>query len=189
MALEAVLDLLADSGYHGLTLDAVRARAGSAGALVEQADLDDLVVIALQRVCLFGAPEPTGSLRGDLEVLLAPWLAGRGRADRIVAGLLSAAEWNSGLRGAVEDCFDRPLARAVGTVLARHCDQQQISPSDVQTLNWVLRGLALSRLRARHARAQVDLDRLITFLVAGLPAACGNRPVTGQDGRGRERQE
>lgn len=166
--LQAVLGVLADSGYERLTLEAVRERAGSAGALLEADDLDDLVVIALQHVRLFDVPEPTGSLRGDLESLLRPWLGGRRFEDKVIAGLLSAAEWDGKLRDAVHDSFDRPLAQAVGAVLARTCGRELPAP-DVQTLNWILRGLALNRLRAKDARAHVDLDRLVEYLLAGLP--------------------
>ena len=45
LVLRAVLDVLAERGYHGLTVDAVAVRAGpAAGALDESTDLDDLVV-------------------------------------------------------------------------------------------------------------------------------------------------
>lgn len=168
LVLCATLRVLADLGYAGLTVSEIQARAGAAGALLEDTDLEDLAVMALQRVRLFSAPEPTGSLRGDLQALLRPWLRSRGPDERAVAAVLSAAEWSPRLRVAVAEAFDRPLAQAVGTLLARAAAEGQVPAARVQTLNWILRGLALNRLRAIHPRTPVDLDELVTHLVVGL---------------------
>jgi hypothetical protein len=168
--LTAALEALAHLGHAGLTVAEIRARAGAAGSLVEDADLEDIAVIAMQRVRLFRAPEPTGSLRADLRALLDPWLGPRGPDERAVAALLSAAEWSPRLGAAVRDAFDRPLAQAVGTLLARALADRAVHPHRVHTLNWILRGLALNRLRATDPRTQVDLDELVDHLLAGLPA-------------------
>jgi len=168
LVLCATLRVLAERGYAGLTVSEIQARAGAAGALLEDADLEDLTVLALQHVRLFSAPEPTGSLRGDLQALLRPWLGFRGPDERVVAAVLSAAEWSPRLRSAVVEAFDRPLAQVVGTLLARFAADGHVPPARVQTLNWILRGLALNRLRAIHPRTPVDLDELVTHLVVGL---------------------
>jgi hypothetical protein len=169
--LTAALDLLAQWGHAGLTLQEIQARSGAAGVLIEEADLEDIVVIALQRVRLFSAPEPTGSLRADLHALLRPWLGTRGPDERAVAAVLSAAEWNPRLKTAVVEAFDRPLAQAVGTLLARATTEGHVPPGRVQTLTWILRGLALNRLRAIHPRSHVDLEELVDHLVVGLERA------------------
>jgi hypothetical protein len=166
--LTAALDALADLGPVGLTAAQIRDRAGSAGRLVEDADLEEILVVALQQVRLFTAPPPTGSLRGDLRALLDPWLGARGRNERVVAAVLSLTEWNPRLKEALREGFDRPLALALGELLARALRDGEVSSARVQTLNWILRGLALTRLRAIDARTPVDLDALIDHLVAGL---------------------
>jgi hypothetical protein len=165
LVLRAVLDVLAERGYHGLTVDAVAARAGAAAeALDEDTDVDDLVVAALAGVELFGAPQATGSLRGDLRALLNPWRNPRTADEMAVAAVLSAAEWHAPLKGAAMQALDRPLAQTLGTLLTRERDVPQ---SALQTLNWLLRGLVLDRLRS-GSRSAVDLDVLVDFLVAGL---------------------
>jgi hypothetical protein len=171
LVLTAALDVLARLGHAGLTLQEIQARCGAAGVLIEEADLEDIVVIALQGVRLFSAPEPTGSLRTDLHALLRPWLGPRGPNERAVEAVLSAAEWNPRLKTAVVEAFDRPLAQAVGTLLARAAAEGQVPPGRVHTLNWILRGLALNRLRAIHPRSLVDLEELIDHLVVGLERA------------------
>jgi AcrR family transcriptional regulator len=168
VVLSATLRVLAELGYAGLTVSEIQARAGAPGALLEDDDLENLVATALQHVRLFSAPAPTGSLRGDLRALLHPWLGSRGPDERVVAAVLSASEWSPRLRVAVVAAFDRPLAQAVGTVLARVDADGDVPPTRVQTLNWILRSLALDRLRAAHPRSPVDLDELVTHLVVGL---------------------
>jgi AcrR family transcriptional regulator len=178
--LRAALDLLAQCGYAGLSLQEIQARSRAAGFLSEQEDLEDvedldvledIVVIALAQVRLFPVPEPMGSLRGDLHALLSPWLGPRGPDERAVAAVLSASEWNPRLRTAVVEAFDRPLAQAVGTLLARATAEGHVPPGRVQTLTWILRSLALNRLRAIHPRSHVDLEELVDHLVVGLERA------------------
>ena len=165
LVLRAVLDVLAERGYHGLTLEAVALRAGAAAeALDDSADLDELVITALSGVELFGVPPATGSLRGDLRALLSPWRNPRTADEMAVAAVLSAAEWHAPLKDAAKRALDRPLAQALGTLLSRERDVPQ---SALQTLNWLLRALALDRLRS-GSRSAVDLDALADFLVAGL---------------------
>jgi hypothetical protein len=165
LVLRAVLEVLAERGYEGVTAEVVAVRAGAAAeALGESPDIDELVVTALSGVELFEAPPATGSLRGDLRALLNPWRNPRTADEMAVAAVLSAAEWHAPLKAAATRALDRPLAQALGTVLTRERDVPQ---SALQTLNWLLRGLAMDRLRS-GSRSAVDLDALVDFLVAGL---------------------
>ena len=176
LVLRAVLDVLAERGYSGLTVDAVAVRAGAAAeALDEDTDVDDLVVAALAGIELFGAPQATGSLRGDLRALLNPWRNPRTADEMAVAAVLSAAEWHAPLKAAAMRALDRPLAQTLGTLLMRERD---VSQSALQTLNWLLRGLALDRLRS-GSRSAVDLDLLVDFLVAGLEHQAAAAPGEG----------
>jgi hypothetical protein len=168
LVLSAALEALSELGYEALTVAEVRARAGAAGALVEEGDLVEVVATALEQVQVFPPTEPTGDLRADLTALLRPWLARRGRDERAVAAVLSAAEWDPRIKRAVVRAFDRPLAQAVGTLLAGAVADGRVAATRVHTLNWLLRGLALDRLRAANARCPVDLDELVDHLVAGL---------------------
>ncbi|WP_409333270.1 TetR/AcrR family transcriptional regulator C-terminal ligand-binding domain-containing protein [Trujillonella humicola] len=171
--LQAVLGALADYGYSGLTAAEIHARTGVAGELLEAADLHELVIAALERVRAFSPPKPTGSLRGDLRALLQPWRGGLSPDERAIAAVLSAAEWDSSLKRAVHAAFDQPLAEVIGGLLARAAAAGQAPAAAVHTLNWLLRSLAVDRLRASHPRTQVDIDHLVDYLVAGL--ACATR--------------
>jgi hypothetical protein len=177
LVLEAVLDILSEVGYDGLLAEEVVARSGPAGRGLDPfPDLDVLVGAALSRIQLLRAPEPTGSLREDLRALFRPWRGPRGREEVIIAAVLSAAEWRPSLRAAVHAALDRPVAQAVGDILNRHLSNATIA-TRLQTLNWILRGLILDRLRT-GARAAVDLDRLVDFLIAGVG---GQGPTSGEE--------
>ena len=182
LVLSAALDALSELGYEGLTLTEVRARAGAAGALVEEADLVEVVATALEAVQVFDTPEPTGDLRADLAALLRPWLSRRGRDERAVSAVLSAAEWEPRIKRAVVHAFDRPLAQAVGGLLAGAVADGRVAAARVHTLNWILRGLALDRLRAPNPRCPVDLDELVDHLVTGLDP---ERPAPGRQASGQ----
>lgn len=174
LVLRAVLDVLAQHGYEGVTPEAVAVRAGpAAAALGDTLDVEDTVITALSGVELFGVPPCTGSLRGDLRALFNHWRNPRTADEMAVAAVLSAAEWRPALKAASARALDRPLAGALGTVLNRAMERD-VPQAALQTLNWVLRGLMLDRLRS-GSRSAVDLDHLVDFLVAGLEhqAACG----------------
>jgi hypothetical protein len=86
-----------------------------------------------------------------------------------MTAVLSAAEWHPRLREAVHEALDRPLAQVLGRVLARAAADSRAPARPLLTLNWVLRGLVLDRLRS-GPRTTVDLDALVDFLVAGVAA-------------------
>lgn len=174
LVLTAVLDILASEGYEGLTVASVKHRSGLAGpALGEAPDLERLVIVSLEQIHLMTAPLPTGSLRGDLVALLHPWRAPCGRDERVIAAVLSAAQFRPPLKAAVADVVDRQVGQAVGTLLSR-ATVGEVIPAWMQTLSWVLRGLMLERLRT-GARSQVDLEALVDFLLAGVTQAPGRR--------------
>jgi putative intracellular protease/amidase len=182
LVLQAVLDVLVDHGYDAVTPEAVAQRAGVAGPpLGEQPDTEELVATALTSIELYRAPEPTGSLQGDLRRLVQPWRNRRTTDEMAVAAVLSGAEWHPRLKAAVTRSLDRPLAQAIGTVLNRAAGQDVPQPA-LQTLGWVLRGLALERLRT-GSRSVVDLDHLVGFVLAGTAHQGGGRSA------GRSRQE
>jgi hypothetical protein len=166
---DAVLGALAAHGYEALTIDLIQHRAGAtAPSLDPTVELGDLIAAALAHVRLFATPAPTGSLRGDLRPLLRPW-EGDGRDARAIAAVLSAADRRPALQEAVVEALDRPLAQALGSILVRAAATgERIPLHRLQTLNWILRSLALDRLRASAPRSRVDLDQLIDLLLAAV---------------------
>jgi AcrR family transcriptional regulator len=76
--LEATVDLLADAGLEGLTVEAVAARAGVGKGTIYRRHENkvDLVVHAVRSYSKMGEPPPdTGSTRGDLRALVDGFVA------------------------------------------------------------------------------------------------------------------
>jgi AcrR family transcriptional regulator len=100
----AILQVLAESGYAGLTMDAVAAAAGVGKATIYRRwrTKSDLVADAVAELSSMSIDTPdTGSLEGDLRVLLR-WLVGavNGPLGAATLSLLSALPHEPGLREA-----------------------------------------------------------------------------------------
>ena len=100
----AILRVLAESGYAGLTMDAVAAAAGVGKATIYRRwrTKSDLVADAVAELSSMSIDAPdTGSLEGDLRVLLR-WLvdAVNGPLGAATLSLLSALPHEPGLREA-----------------------------------------------------------------------------------------
>lgn len=100
----AILQVLAESGYSGLTMDAVASAAGVGKATIYRRwrTKSDLVADAVAELSQLSIETPdTGSLEGDLKVLLH-WLvdAVNGPLGAATLSLLSALPHEPGLREA-----------------------------------------------------------------------------------------
>lgn len=100
----AILQVLAESGYSGLTMDAVASAAGVGKATIYRRwrTKSDLVADAVAELSQLSIDAPdTGSLEGDLKVLLH-WLvnAVNGPLGAATLSLLSALPHEPGLRDA-----------------------------------------------------------------------------------------
>ena len=100
----AILQVLAESGYAGLTMDAVAAAAGVGKATIYRRwrTKSDLVADAVAELSSMSIDTPdTGSLESDLRVLLR-WLVGavNGPLGAATLSLLSALPHEPGLREA-----------------------------------------------------------------------------------------
>jgi AcrR family transcriptional regulator len=100
----AILQVLAESGYAGLTMDAVAAAAGVGKATIYRRwrTKSDLVTDAVAELSSMSIDTPdTGSLEGDLRVLLR-WLVGavNGPLGAATLSLLSALPHDPDLRAA-----------------------------------------------------------------------------------------
>jgi AcrR family transcriptional regulator len=109
------VDILAEEGWGRLNSDriAARARAGKAGIYRRWPTMGALARHAVGRFTLVSVPDDAGSLRGDLQGLLARWTLPLDREERAAASLVGAARHNEELREALDEALVRPLAAAV----------------------------------------------------------------------------
>jgi AcrR family transcriptional regulator len=119
------VDILAEEGWGRLNSDriAARARAGKAGIYRRWPTMGALARHAVGRFTLVSVPEDTGSLRDDLQGLLARWTLPLDREERATASLVGAARHNEELRGALDEALVQPLAAAVAELGARAADR------------------------------------------------------------------
>ncbi len=150
--LDATLVVLADSGYEGMTIDMVAARAKAARATVYRrwATKADLVLEAVARlsqgdVDLAQLPD-TGSLREDMIVMILP-LTGEQEQARILVmtGLHALAKSEPRLAKAAAGAGIGPWIEVNRMLIQRAIDRGEFPPSDVDALAQVIPTMCAGR--------------------------------------------
>lgn len=143
--LEATLDVLAETGYEGTTIDMVAVRAGAARATVYRRwpTKTDLVIDALKRLGP-GTVDPgllpdTGSLRSDCIALMQPDTSEQAeRRVRVVSGLQAVAGRDERIAAVLTDGGMQPWIEANRILIQRAVDRGEYGPVDVDALAQVL---------------------------------------------------
>lgn len=185
--LEATLDVLAETGYDGMTIDmvAARAKAGKATVYRRWSSKSDLVIDA---VACMKAPHltedelpDTGSLRGDLVALIKPHAIEDGqRKLAVMAGLVSMLSSHPELADAATAAIIEPRARINRILFERAAARGEISPdADLALIAQVSSAMATHRTLIQ--RKQVDRAYLISLIDGLILPALGVRPVPAAD--------
>lgn len=187
--LEATLDVLAETGYDGMTIDmvAARAKAGKATLYRRWASKPELVLDAV--ACMkasdvdLAAPPDTGTLRGDLVAMVKPLtLAQSERKLKVMAGIVSMIARDPDLAAAAEAALVEPRAAANRILFGRAIARGEIAADvDLDTLCMI--GPAMAAYRTLMLRMPMDRDssiRIIDGII--LPAAGVCAPPRETDG-------
>ena len=176
--LDAALEVLAEVGYTGMTMDmvAVRARAGKATVYRRWSSKETLVLDAVARMERSqidpGRLPDTGTLRGDLVALMTPeTLVDEGHRLRVMAGLASLLSHHPALAEAVNVALHEPWVAVNRVLMERALDRGEISASaDIDTISSVIPSMAAYRVLIQ--RKLVDREFFLS-LIDGLllPAA------------------
>jgi AcrR family transcriptional regulator len=146
--LRAALELALEGGFRGLSMEAIAARAGVGKATIYRRwkSKEALFVEAVQQLARTPEIPETGTVRGDLEAVVAATLGRMAReAFRIIPRLLADAADDPRLLAAMQEALLSPRRAALGEILRR--------------------GVARGELRA-------DLDvELVTEIVFGTTVA------------------
>ena len=131
--LNATIDLLADGGIAGLSMDQVAKRAGVGKATIYRrwASKEELVLDALSTAPATVPTPDTGSVRGDL-VAWATALAKRLRdspTNDVLPHLIEAAVFDERVRASLQ-MYVRGRQDTVRTILARGVERGEISDAD-----------------------------------------------------------
>lgn len=181
--LDAALDVLAETGYEGMTIDmvAARAKAGKATLYRRWASKPELVLDAV--ACLksrdrdLAAPPDTGTLRGDLVAMVrSPTIDEAERKLKIMTGIVSMIARDPELAAAAREALIEPRAAANRLIFARAVARGEIARGlDIETL--CLIGPAMVSYRTLMLGEPVDrafMIRMIDEII--LPAAGVTRP-------------
>lgn len=181
--LGAVLDVLRETGYDRLTIDAVVARARASKQTVYRRwpSKADLVVAAFHNA-LTDVPElqDTGCLREDLLVLLDVLCRELADLSDIIAGLLSEMRRNPELAAAMRNGYFEARVRFIHDLFDRARARGEVADDvDLELLRQL--APAMIFFRVLLARQSVDRDlirRLVDHVV--IPLAAGT--ATGSPG-------
>jgi AcrR family transcriptional regulator len=183
--LRAALDVLAETGYERMTMDAVAARAKTGKATIYRrwASKAQLVVDAIASTGHTGIRTAdladTGSLRGDLLALAATGSEKENSKKlHIMAGLISALPHHPDLAAIVQDQLVAPRSALMRDLLERAVARGEIAPGrNLDTLALVAPAMTVYRLMIMNK----PLDRAFYAVLVDeilLPMATGKPPGT-----------
>ncbi|MEE4912184.1 TetR/AcrR family transcriptional regulator [Pseudomonas alliivorans] len=178
--LDAAIEVLAESGYDGMTMDMVasRARAGKATVYRRWSSKAELIIDAVAhlkrgQVDIESLPD-TGTLRGDLLALFKPQSAEEGEQKmRVMAGLASVLLLHPQLAEAGDAAIVEPWAAVNRMLMRRALERGEISVNaDIEAASQVLPSMAA--YRALIQRKPFDLQFLTTMIDGVLLPALKN---------------
>jgi AcrR family transcriptional regulator len=184
--LDAALEVLAETGYDGMTIDmvAARAKAGKATMYRRWPSKSELVMDAV--ACMkkgdidFDRLPDTGTLRGDLIAMIRPPSIKDAETKlKIMAGLVSMLTRNPELADAANAAMVEPRAAVNRIFFNRAIERGEISPDcDIETLSLVTPSMAAYRVLI--LRKPVDRAFLISLIDGVLMPAVGISAAAGR---------
>lgn len=179
--LEATLEVLAEVGAPGMTMDMVAARAGAGKATIyrrwtskEELVIDAVAHMKRKQVDLERLPD-TGTLRGDLLGLFKPQSIEEGKRKlKIMTGLASLLSQDQALADAANAAVVQPWADAHFALMRRAVERGEIPASaDIGTLSQVIPSMAAYRTLVQ--RKPIDLAFLVSMVDGVIVPALRNQ--------------
>ena len=180
--LDAAVDVLAEEGYDGMTIDmvAARAKAGKATLYRRWASKGELVIDAVacmkkNDLDLDRLPD-TGTLRGDLIGMIKPrTLEEAEKKLQVMAGLMSVLARSPELSDAISQAIIEPRAEVNRILLRRAIERGEIAADcDVDTI--ALISPSMAAYRTLVLKKPVDREFLVSMIDGVILPAVGIRP-------------
>jgi len=175
--LDAALEVLAETGYDGMTIDmvAARAKAGKATLYRRWASKGELVIEAvacMKKIDPESIPD-TGTLRGDLVAMIKPHaMHDADKKLRIMGGMTSMLARDPELADAAYAAIVEPRASVNRLLLQRAIDRGEIpADTDIEMISMVSQSMAT--YRTIMLRKPVDREFLISVIDGVLMPALG----------------
>lgn len=177
--LACAVDVLAEVGYEGMTIEmvATRAKAGKATLYRRWASKEELVIEAvacMKRTDIEQMTLPdTGTLRGDLVGMIRPHsIEDNDKKVRVMGGLLSLISRNPELADAVNATVIEPRAALNRKFLERALDRGEISADcDIDTLAMISPSMVAYRTLVQ--KKAVDREFLVSIIDGVILPAVG----------------
>ncbi len=173
--LTATVDLLAERGLDGMSIEEVAARAGVGKATIYRRWPSKGLLALDAFVVSFAEQQPlpdTGTLRGDLVAALSAWvLAVTGTSmGRMLTGLIAEAQYDPELRAAWRDRVLEPLRAQYRIMLDRAAARGEIRFSvDQDVVLDLFFGSAQHRLLLGHLPLTEDfIDEVVDVILRGI---------------------
>ncbi|MEF2977078.1 TetR/AcrR family transcriptional regulator [Subtercola sp. YIM 133946] len=180
--LDAALDVLAETGYDGMTIDmvAARAKAGKATLYRRWPSKAHLVLDAVACMKQSAYEEESlpdkGTLRGDLVAMIKPHSIEDGeRKLQIMAGVMSMLSRDPGLADVVNAAIVEPRASVNRLFMKRAVERGEIS-ADAPIELLALISPSMASYRTLITKKQVDRDFLISIIDGVILPALGIDP-------------
>ncbi len=170
----ATLELLAEHGLRGMSMDAVAARAGASKATIYRRwrSKEELVAALLEQIAAFVQPIDTGDARSDLVEMTRTAASGRAGIARLLPRLVAAASIDPELERLVHEKLMQPRRRQMREFVERAIEQGDIRPDvDPQLAADMMFGTLVFRMQLGEAdpAALADVSaELWDTLVEGL---------------------
>lgn len=179
--LDATLDVLAETGYDGMTIDmvAARAKAGKATVYRRWSSKPDLVLDAVacmksNEIDLSALPD-TGTLRGDLVAMIkAPTMRDAERKLQIMAGIVSMLSHNPELAATARSALVEPRAAINRIFFKRAIDRGEIA-ADLDVERLIMISPSMVAYRVLMLRTPVDREFLLSVIDSVVLPAAGIR--------------
>lgn len=173
--LKATLEVLAETGWTGLTMEAVAARAavGKAAIYRRWASREGVVAAAVEEIVSEIAIPDRGSVERDLlELMTQAVRLYRGRAGRLMPGLVAAMSEHPTIAAAVRNGFLMTRRTALTEVLLRGIERGELrSDIDKELVLDFLGGPIFYRLLITGAELDDELaSHTVDLLIRGLGA-------------------
>lgn len=179
--LDSTLDVLAETGYDGMTIDMVAARAKAGKATLyrrwsskAELVLDAVACLKASEVDLDALPD-TGTLRGDLIAMIkAPTIREADRKLKVMAGIVSMIARSPEMAAAAHAALVEPRASANRVIFQRAIERGEIDADcDVERLCMI--GPAMAAYRVLMLGRPVDREFLIGNIDGVILPAAGLR--------------
>ena len=181
--LEVALDVLAETGYDGMTVDmvATRAKAGKATLYRRWPSKADLVLDAV--VCMkskgidLDALPDTGTLRGDLVAMVKPpSMRESERKLKVMAGIASMIARSPELAAAAQNALVEPRA-SINRIFFRRAIERGEIPADADVERLCMIGPAMVAYSVLMLGKPVDREFLVSTIDKIILPAAGLRTV------------